>query len=46
MNERQAWALAHPLNRADIDQEQIAILTHDRVMRDGNILRVILAVDR
>lgn len=46
MHEQQAWALARPLNRADIDRDQMASLTHDRVMRDGNILRVVLAVDR
>lgn len=45
MNERQALALAHPLNRA-MDLATISRLTHDRMVPGGNILRVILAIDR
>lgn len=46
MNDQQAHALANPLNRADIDQGQIGDLTHDRLLPGGNLLRVVLAVDR
>lgn len=45
MNDAQAFALAHPLNRAD-DFHLIHQLTTDTVVPGGNLLRVILAIDR
>jgi hypothetical protein len=42
----QAYALAHPLDRADLDLDQLAPLTRDAIMVDGNMLRAVLAVDR
>lgn len=43
---RQAYALAYPLNRADIDQGQIAALRSVDPLPGGNLLCSILAVDR
>lgn len=44
--ERQAYALAHPLARADLGVEVLAGLTADDPLPSGNWLRSILAVDR
>jgi hypothetical protein len=44
--ERQAFALAHPLGRADGDPADLLPLRHDRKHATGLILRTILAVDR
>lgn len=46
MNERQSSALAHPLNRADMDRAVLALLREVAPLRDGNLLCSILAVDR
>lgn len=46
MNEDQAYALAHPLDRADLGVEAIKALTRETVLPGGNLLRVVLAVDR
>lgn len=43
MNERQAYALAHPLNGSDQD---ISLYRRVRQRGDGSLLVVILAVDR
>lgn len=45
MNDRQLHALRHPLNRAD-DFDLLQQLTTDTVVPGGNLLRVILAIDR
>lgn len=45
MNDAQAFALANPLNRAD-DFGLLAQLTTDTVVAGGNLLRVLLAIDR
>lgn len=45
MNDAQAFALANPLNRAD-DFHLLPQLTTDTVVPGGNLLRVILAIDR
>lgn len=44
--ERQAYALAHPLARADIGLDQLSALKADDPLPGGNWLRSILAVDR
>lgn len=46
ITDRQAYALAHPLNRADLGPRAIAPLTADDPLPSGNWLRSILAVDR
>ena len=46
MNPRQAYALAHPLARADGDPDQLRPLVTERKHATGLILRTILAVDR
>lgn len=43
---RQRYALAHPLNRADIDPMSLAPLKFDRQHKTGLLLRSLLAVDR
>lgn len=43
--EWQSFALAHPLNRAN-DVALLRQLTHDQVLPGGNVLRVILSIDR
>lgn len=45
MNGQQTFALSHPLNRAS-DLKLLPKLTTDRVVPGGNLLRVILAIDR
>jgi hypothetical protein len=45
MNERQRYALRHPLNRAD-DFDLLPQLTTDTVIPGGDLLRMILAIDR
>lgn len=45
MTDRQAFALAHPLNRAD-DFDTLRSLTRDRRHGSGLLIRTILAVDR
>lgn len=44
MNDRQRYALTHPLSSA-VDGS-LEALTVDELQRDGNLLRSILAVDR
>lgn len=46
MNERQVYALAHPLNAASGSLEALAALRADIPLAGGNLLRSILAVDR
>jgi len=46
VNERQAYALAHPLNAASGSLEALAALRADTPLAGGNLLRSILAVDR
>lgn len=46
MNERQAYALAHPLDRADNDPRALAPYMQDRRHKVGVTVRTILAVDR
>ena len=46
MNRRQAYALAHPLARADGDPDTLAALRHQRKHATGVLLLTILAVDR
>lgn len=46
MNERQAYALAHPIGRADGSPEQMRPLLGSRVHKTGIWLKSILAVDR
>lgn len=46
MNERQAYALAHPLARADGSHDQLRPLLGSRVHKTGIWLKSILAVDR
>jgi hypothetical protein len=41
----QEYALAHPLNRAN-NPEDLPPLTHRRTIPGGNLLTIILAVDR
>jgi hypothetical protein len=43
---RQAYALAHPMNRADIGLDELGKLKADDPLPGGNLLRSILAVDR
>lgn len=43
---RQAYALAHPLGRADADPREMRPLTFDRKHATGLLMRTILAVDR
>ena len=43
---RQAYALAHPLGRADADPAEMAPLTHQRRHATGLLMQTILAVDR
>jgi hypothetical protein len=45
MDEVQAYALAHPLNRAN-NPEDLPPLTDHRTIPGGNLLTIILAVDR
>lgn len=45
MNERQRYALTHPLNDA-VDQAAIASVRHIHQRGDGTLMVVILAVDR
>jgi hypothetical protein len=45
MDDAQRYALEHPLNRAD-DVTLLQRLTTDTVIPGGNLLRVILAIDR
>lgn len=45
VDEQQAYALAHPLNRAN-HPEDLPPLTRETVIPGGNLLRVVLAVDR
>jgi hypothetical protein len=44
--DRQAYALAHPMNRADIGLDVIGELKADDPLPSGDWLRSILAVDR
>lgn len=46
MNTRQAYALHHPIGRADGDVEQMRPLLASRRHRTGVVLKSILAVDR
>lgn len=46
MNEHQRFALEHPLNEAFQDWELIGQLARQLVIPGGNILQVVLAVDR
>jgi len=46
MDQRQAYALAHPLDRADLGVAVLAQYVLDERQVSGNILRSILAVDR
>lgn len=46
MNPRQAYALAHPLARADADPAQFAPLRQERRHATGLLMMTILAVDR
>jgi len=46
VNERQAYALEHPLNAASGSLEALAALRADIPLAGGNLLRSILAVDR
>jgi hypothetical protein len=43
---RQAYALAHPMDRADIGLDELGKLKADDPLPGGNWLRSILAVDR
>lgn len=43
---RQAYALAHPLGRADADPRDMAPLRHTRKHATGLLMTTILAVDR
>lgn len=45
MNDRQAYALTHPLNDA-VDHQALTRCRHMRQRGDGTLLVVILAVDR
>lgn len=45
MDDRQRHALAHPLNNAR-DLTQLAGVTYDEELPGGNLLRMILAIDR
>jgi hypothetical protein len=45
MDDAQRYALTHPLNRAN-NPEDLPPLTHRRTIAGGNLLTVILAVDR
>lgn len=44
--ERQDYAIAHPLSRADLGLDVMAALKADDPLPGGNWLRSILAVDR
>jgi hypothetical protein len=44
--DRQAYALAHPMNRADIGLDELGKLKADDPLPGGNWRRSILAVDR
>lgn len=46
LTDRHAYALAHPLARADIPLDVMAALKADDPLPGGNWLRSILAVDR
>ena len=46
MNERQAYALEHPLDVASGRIDALAALRADTPLAGGNLLRSILAVDR
>ena len=46
VNERQAYALGHPLDAASGSLEALATLRADTPLAGGNLLRSILAVDR
>ena len=46
MNERQRYALGHPLERADGDPRTLARYRGERRHATGLLLRTILAVDR
>ena len=46
MTERQAYALAHPLARADGDPTDLEALRHQRKHATGLLMLTILAVDR
>ena len=46
VDERQAYALAHPLNAASGSLDALAALRADTPLAGGNLLRSILAVDR
>lgn len=46
MNDRQQYALAHPIGRADGDVEQMRPLLGSRRHATGLMLKSILAVDR
>ena len=46
MNERQAFALAHPLDSADPARCGIERYRTGRLRGDGSLLVVVLAVDR
>jgi hypothetical protein len=45
LNDRQRFALANPLNNAR-DLTQLAGVTYEDVLPGGNLLRMILAIDR
>lgn len=45
MTDAQAYALAHPLNRTD-HPEDLPPLTQHRTIPGGNLLTIVLAVDR
>lgn len=46
MNDRQAYAYARPLSRADLGPDAIARYRHIRQRGDGTLLIVVLAIDR
>jgi hypothetical protein len=45
MTDAQAYALAHPLNRAN-NPADIPPLTRRRTIPGGNLLTIVLAIDR
>jgi hypothetical protein len=45
MDDQQRYALEHPLNRAN-NPEDLPPLTQRRIIPGGNLITIILAVDR
>jgi hypothetical protein len=46
VTDQQEYALAHPLTRADVDPAVLGPLTRENTTAGGNLLRILLAVDR